>query len=121
MSRIGKTPVKIPKGVTVSAKGQTLSVGGTDVAIPLTQFGSVSDTTGANLNVTESYTVDVVRGDRRGGQRASVTNANGGATSFAKPSASTRYSCRALASVGGRSGSSISDSTCLKALSASDH
>lgn len=28
MSRIGKTPVKIPKGVTVSAKGQTLSVKG---------------------------------------------------------------------------------------------
>ena len=69
-----------------TSKGQTLSVGGTDVAIPLTQFGSVSDTTGANLNVTESYTIDVVRGDRRGGQRASVTNANGGATTFAKPS-----------------------------------
>jgi large subunit ribosomal protein L6 len=28
MSRIGKSPVKIPKGVTVSAKGQTLSVKG---------------------------------------------------------------------------------------------
>ena len=28
MSRIGKTPVKIPKGVTVTAKGQTLSVKG---------------------------------------------------------------------------------------------
>ncbi|HKX41883.1 MAG TPA: DUF4331 domain-containing protein [Burkholderiaceae bacterium] len=69
-----------------TSKGQTLSVGGTDVAIPLTQFGSVSDTTGANLNVTESYTIDVVRGDRRGGQRAAVTNANGGATTFAKPS-----------------------------------
>ena len=26
MSRIGKTPVKIPKGVTVTAQGQTLSV-----------------------------------------------------------------------------------------------
>lgn len=28
MSRIGKSPVKIPKGVTVTAKGQTLSVKG---------------------------------------------------------------------------------------------
>ncbi|MBL9105842.1 MAG: 50S ribosomal protein L6 [Myxococcales bacterium] len=28
MSRIGKSPVKIPKGITVSAKGQTLSVKG---------------------------------------------------------------------------------------------
>jgi len=69
-----------------TSKGQTLSIGGTDVAIPLTQFGSVGDTTGANLNVTESYTVDVVRGDRRGGSRAAVTNANGGSATFAKPS-----------------------------------
>src|SRR5258707_15812492 len=34
-------------------KAKTLTVGGTDVAIPLTQFGSVSDPTGAALNVTE--------------------------------------------------------------------
>src|SRR5882762_8831266 len=69
-----------------TSKGQTLSIGGTDVAIPLTQFGSVSDTAGANLNVTESYTVDVMRGDRRGGQRASLTNANGCSATFSKPS-----------------------------------
>jgi hypothetical protein len=67
-------------------KGKTLTVGGTDVAIPLTQFGAVSDPTGAALNVTESFTVDVVRGDRRTGARASVTNAAGGSATFAKPS-----------------------------------
>ena len=67
-------------------KGKTLPIGGTDVAIPLTQFGGVSDTTGAALNVTESFTVDVVRGDRRTGARASVTNAVGGSATFAKPS-----------------------------------
>ena len=69
-----------------TSKGQTLSVGGTNVAIPLTQFGGVSDTTGANLNVTESYTVDVVRGDRRTGTHGSLTNASGGSATFAKPS-----------------------------------
>jgi hypothetical protein len=67
-------------------KGKTLPIGGTDVAIPLTQFGGVSDTTGAALNVTESFTVDVVRGDRRTGTRGSVTNAAGGSATFAKPS-----------------------------------
>ena len=67
-------------------KGKTLNVGGKDVAIPLTQFGTASDTTGANLNVTESYTVDVVRGDRRAGTHGSITNAAGGSATFAKPS-----------------------------------
>ena len=69
-----------------TSKGQTLSIGGTDVAIPLTQFGGVTDTAGANLNVTESYTVDIVRGDRRTGTRGSLTNASGGSATFAKPS-----------------------------------
>ena len=67
-------------------KGKTLNVGGKDVAIPLTQFGTASDTTGANLNVTESYTVDIVRGDRRAGTHGSITNAAGGSATFAKPS-----------------------------------
>ncbi|HWH84145.1 MAG TPA: DUF4331 domain-containing protein [Burkholderiaceae bacterium] len=67
-------------------KGKTLSVGGKDVAIPLTQFGQVTDATGATLNVTEAYTVNVVRGDRRGGTKAALTNAAGGSATFAKPS-----------------------------------
>ncbi|HWI10046.1 MAG TPA: DUF4331 domain-containing protein [Burkholderiaceae bacterium] len=75
---------------TNTSKGQTLPIDGTNVAIPLTQFGGVSDTTGANLNVTESYTLSVVRGDRRSGTAAAVsgTPAGGGAatTTFAKPS-----------------------------------
>jgi hypothetical protein len=75
---------------TNTSKGQTLPINGTNVAIPLTQFGGVSDTTGANLNVTESYTLSVARGDRRAGMAAAVsgTPVSGGAatTTFAKPS-----------------------------------
>ena len=67
-------------------KGKTLSVGGKDVAIPLTQFGSVSDPNAAALNVNESFTVNVVRGDRRTGTKAAVTNASGGGATFDKPS-----------------------------------
>jgi hypothetical protein len=54
------------------------------VAIPLIQAGSVSSLNDANLNLNESYTVNVVRGDRRKGSGAAVTKASGG-TSFEKP------------------------------------
>ena len=69
-----------------TSKGKTLTIDGKEVGIPLTQFGGVTDPTGANLNVTESFTVDVVRGDRRTGTKGSVTNASGGSATFAKPS-----------------------------------
>ncbi len=63
----------------------TLPIGGKNVSIPLTQAGQVSAPNAATLNVNETFTVDVVRGDRRGGQRASVTNASGGSRTFDKP------------------------------------
>jgi hypothetical protein len=66
-------------------KGTTLNIGGKDVAIPLIQSGTVSDPNAAALNVNESYTVDIVRGDRRGGTRVSVTNASNGSATFDKP------------------------------------
>lgn len=75
---------------TNTSKGQTLPINGTNVGIPLTQFGQVTDTTGATLNVTESYTLTVVRGDRRTGAASPVsgTPIGGGSstTTFAKPS-----------------------------------
>ena len=59
------------------------------MAIPLIQAGQVA---GANavansavLNVNEQFTVDIVRGDRRTGTRASITNAAGGSATFDKP------------------------------------
>jgi hypothetical protein len=67
-------------------KGVTLPIGGQNVAIPLTQAGRVSAPSAAALNVNETFTVDVVRGDRRTGTRGSVTNASGGSATFAKPS-----------------------------------
>lgn len=62
----------------------SLPVGGKNVAIPLIQAGPVVGVADANLNVTESYTVNVVRGDRRQGTASAVTKA-GGATAFEKP------------------------------------
>ena len=67
-------------------KAITLPIGGMNVAIPLTQAGVVSDVNAAALNVNESFTVDVVRGDRRTGTRAAVVNAANGKATFDKPS-----------------------------------
>jgi len=66
-------------------KGTPLQIGNKNVAIPLIQSGSVSGPKAAALNVNESYTVDIVRGDRRSGRRASITNAQGGSATFDKP------------------------------------
>jgi hypothetical protein len=68
-------------------RSTTLPIGGKNVAIPLIQSGQVTDVKSPALNVNESYTVDVIRGDRRGNwnSRASITNAVGGSATFDKP------------------------------------
>ncbi len=63
-----------------------IDVGGKMVAIPLTQSGVVSAPDAGQLNVNESFTLDIVRGDRRTGTRGSVTNAANNSATFAKPS-----------------------------------
>ncbi len=72
---------------TLAARGAgvALPIGGKNVAIPLIQAGPVASVNDANLNLAESYTLTVVRGDRRSGTTAMVSNAAGGATVFAKP------------------------------------
>lgn len=65
--------------------GTALNVGGKMVDIPLIQSGAVANVNDANLQLNESYTLTVVRGDRRGGMAQAVTNATTGATSFDKP------------------------------------
>ncbi len=66
-------------------KAIALPIGNQMVPIPLTQAGTVSSPNAATLNVNEKFTVSVVRGDRRTGTVASVTNAAGGSATFDKP------------------------------------
>ena len=68
-----------------AGKGVELDIGGSMVAIPLTQKGAVTALSDPNLNVAETYGVTVVRGDRRKGSRAALSKASGGATTFQKP------------------------------------
>jgi hypothetical protein len=65
-------------------KDITLPISGKNVSIPLIQAGGLSGVNPAILNVRETFTVDIVRGDRRTGQRQRVTSVGGGAE-FDKP------------------------------------
>ena len=67
-------------------KAITLPIGNQIVPIPLTQAGQVSSPNAAALNVNEKFTLNIVRGDRRTGTVAAVTNAAGGSAVFDKPS-----------------------------------
>ncbi len=55
-----------------------------DVAIPLRQYGPITDRGDATINEAETYTLTMITGDRRTGVRTTVTgpNTNG---SFTKP------------------------------------
>ena len=69
--------------------GITLNVGGASsapaVAIPLKAIGPISATDQSNLNFLESYTLTLVKGDRRSGARSAVTDAATGSETFGKP------------------------------------
>ena len=69
-----------------NGKGLTLDIGTEKgVAVPLKNIGVVSAQDIKSLNFNESYTLNVVRGDRRKGQSSPVTRAGDGATEFGKP------------------------------------
>lgn len=71
---------------TNTGKDAQFTVGGKKVSIPLViNGGPIADVNAAGTNVRETYTVSVVRGDRRSGARSAVTNATGGGTTFDKP------------------------------------
>jgi hypothetical protein len=70
---------------TNTYKNGSFTVGGKQVPIPLViNGGPINEVNPAGLNVRETYTVDVVRGDRRGVRHA-VRHAGSGATVFDKP------------------------------------
>lgn len=65
--------------------GVKIPVGTESVAIPLSQAGTVANLGDGNLNVAETYTVNVVRGDRRKGTSSAVVKASGGSAVLEKP------------------------------------
>jgi hypothetical protein len=66
-------------------KGIALPLNGQNVPIPLIQAGAVSGRNAAALNLNETFTLNIVRGNRRTGTSAPVTNVAGGSAIFDKP------------------------------------
>jgi hypothetical protein len=65
--------------------GLTVMAGGKSIPVPLSNIGPLSATSTATQNVVETYTVTLVRGDRRKGQAAAITDAATGSATFSKP------------------------------------
>ena len=68
-----------------TSKKTALTIGDKSVQIPLIYSAPISGVNPAALNVRETYTIDMVKGDRRGGTRTRLAAATGGATEFDKP------------------------------------
>lgn len=66
--------------VPVGPSGQTKNI-----SVPLINIGPISSGNMQAQNVSETYTLDVVRGHRRTGNRQPVVNAGNGSTTFSKP------------------------------------
>jgi hypothetical protein len=62
-----------------------LPIGDKQVEASLINLGPITGVDPAVLKVRESYTIDLVRGDRRGGARSALTNLSSGGTTFIKP------------------------------------
>ncbi len=71
--------------LAANGAGVSLNIGGKQVAIPLIQAGQVANVNDANLNLHETYSVSVLRGDRRKSNGQMVTNASNGSATFDKP------------------------------------
>jgi hypothetical protein len=65
--------------------GIKLPIGASQVAVPLKNVGPISANDSSLLNFNESYTLSVIRGDRRKGQASPVTKMADGSTTFGKP------------------------------------
>lgn len=65
-------------------RGVTVNVGGVDQPIAVRYLGTVNQVDDADLGERETYTVTLVTGDRRTGQRQAIGNASGGST-FVRP------------------------------------
>ncbi len=68
-----------------TSKATTLKIGDKDVLIPLINSGPITDVNAATLNRRDTYTIDMIKGDRRTGTKTSLTNVAGGAAEFDKP------------------------------------
>jgi Domain of unknown function (DUF4331) len=84
-SGTGKANLTFQFRFTTTTQGLTVPVGAKSIPVPLTNIGPVSAGSTGAQNVSQSYTLTLVTGDRRTGTVSPITNAASGSTTFAKP------------------------------------
>jgi hypothetical protein len=70
---------------TTTTQGLSVTAGNKSIPVPLINIGPVTGPGGATQNVSQSYTLTLVKGDRRTVTATPIVNASTGATTFAKP------------------------------------
>jgi hypothetical protein len=80
----GKEEISFQFHFKNTSKRTALNIGGKSVLIPLINSSTISGVNPGSLNVRETYTVDMVKGDRRAGTRSRLAATNG-TTEFDKP------------------------------------
>ena len=65
--------------------GLAVTAGGKSIPVPLTNIGPVSAGDTSAQNVTETYSLTLMKGDRRHGMAMPIADASNGSTTFAKP------------------------------------
>jgi hypothetical protein len=81
----GKEALTFQFRFTTVDSGLAVMAGTKSIPVPLSNIGPVSATSTASQNVAETYTVTLVKGDRRSGTVAAVVDAGNSSKSFAKP------------------------------------
>lgn len=66
-------------------QGLTVMAGTKAIPVPLSNIGPLSATSTATQNVSETYTLTLVQGNRRSGVATPITDANTGSKTFVKP------------------------------------
>src|ERR1700730_14308608 len=81
----GKANLTFQFRFTTATQGLAVSVSSKMGRVPLTNIGPVSAGNTTAQNVSQSYTVTLVKGDRRTGSAVPISNLTTGSTTFAKP------------------------------------
>jgi len=81
----GKESLTYQFRFTTTDAGLTVPAGTKSIPVPLSNIGPLSATSLASQNVSESYTLTLVSGDRRSGTATPVVDATTGSKTFAKP------------------------------------
>ena len=66
-------------------QGLSVMAGTKSIPVPLSNIGPLSATSTASQNISETYTLTLVQGNRRSGVATPITDANSGSKTFTKP------------------------------------